>query len=164
MRSAFRNILKIVFISGKFFSYNSIFAHRMKDFTDLLKDGIMVGNKRVMVYIFGVLGDSVERPKYTNTMQWKFQNFTISYGSNGENMGLIKNIYKIKEQVYLLVQKFQKKENLINNELLESSLNKFFWICNLTSDQELLKIEDIYRKCVIVIRIINLIYLFVIVC
>ena len=44
-------------------------------------------------------------------------------------MGLIKNIYKIKEQVYLLVQKFQKKENLINNELLESSLdallNKF---------------------------------------
>ena len=63
-------------------------------------------------------------------------------------MGLIKNIYKIKEQVYLLVQKFQKKENLINNELLESSLNRFFLICNLTSDLELLKIEDIYRKCV----------------
>ena len=81
-------------------------------------------------------------------LERKFQNFTIAYGANGVNIGLIRNFYKINNQVYLIVQKFQKTENLVKDLKIESALNKYFLICDLTSEVKLIKIEEINRKCV----------------
>ena len=61
---------------------------------------------------------------------------------------MIKQIYKIDNQFYCVVQIFQKSKTFTDNLLIESELNKFFLICQLLNEYTLINFENIICKCV----------------
>ena len=67
VRSAFSNIIKILFIHGNLFDFNGIFAKHLTKLTDLLVNGIdiMVSNSvsKVSVHIHALIADNPGRSK-----------------------------------------------------------------------------------------------------
>ena len=62
IRAAFHNILKILLITGKKFTFNGIFNKQMHKLRQLLKDGIVLNNGATFkVYIYGLIGDEPSR-------------------------------------------------------------------------------------------------------
>ena len=51
--------------------------------------------------------------------------FTVN---NFKQIGFIKKIFKIKTEIFFLIQKFEKIKNFSADEVLEAKLNEFFSI------------------------------------
>jgi hypothetical protein len=72
LRTAFYNILKLIYINGKKFSFNSIFENYLNDFKNLLKNGVQIKklNLTIKVHVHGLISDSPARSKICNTKQF----------------------------------------------------------------------------------------------
>ena len=62
--------------------------------------------------------------------------------------GLIKAIYKINSQFYLLIQNFHKIKPFTTNLELEEKLSEFFIISSLSSEYSLINILNVLNKCI----------------
>ena len=61
---------------------------------------------------------------------------------------MIRNIYKINNQFYFLIQNFQKLNSFTKNLSLEEKLNEFFSISFLTTKYSLINIHNVEEKCI----------------
>ena len=68
-------------------------------------------------------------------MQYKYQNYTVAYKSSYLKIGIIRKIYCIESFKHVI-----------------ESLDRFFLICRLTNEFELVKLEKIISKCVLLIN------------
>ena len=84
--------------------------------------------------------------------KFKCQNFTVSYSSLACNLnfGFIINFYKIDNYFYALIQKLKKYKNFTDNSTLEERLNDFFMICELDTEFEIILLDQIINKCVLI--------------
>jgi hypothetical protein len=79
----------------------------------------------------------------------KTQNYTVSFKDKNINqIGFIKKIYKIKNQIFVLMQKFEKINNFSLDAIVEAKLNEFFSISILTHNYAIISIENIQEKCI----------------
>jgi len=72
IRSAFYNILKLVYINGKRFDFNGIFDEKVNDFKKLFKNGIKIEslNLNIKVFVHGLISDCPARSKICNSKQF----------------------------------------------------------------------------------------------
>ncbi len=61
---------------------------------------------------------------------------------------MIRNIYKIKNQFYFLIQNFQNLRSFTKNLDIEEKLNEFFSISSLITNYSLINIHNIREKCI----------------
>ena len=89
-----------------------------------------------------------------NNLEKKTQNFAIAYNNkqNQLTFGLIKNIYNIKNSIYIISQKLVKSKYFSSNHVIEYYLNKYFMICSLSDNLEIIKLENILNKCVLIVN------------
>ena len=51
--------------------------------------------------------------------------------------------------IYALVQTFRKAQNFVSDQTIEEHLNKYFLICHLTEEYEIIHYKNIDTKCVV---------------
>ena len=80
------------------------------------------------------------------------QNFSISYISTASklNFGLIVDFFKYNNKLYAIVQKLTKKKTFSSEEEIEKRLSLFFLIGILIDDYDIVSLENILKKCVII--------------
>jgi hypothetical protein len=86
----------------------------------------------------------------TDNKNFKTQNFTIRYlNSTSYKYGILRNFYNINNVIYALVQTFRKAQNFVSDQTIEEHLNKYFLICHLSEEYEIIHYKNIDTKCVI---------------
>ena len=70
IRNSFYNVLKIVLINSSLFSFNAIFEKQMKNFKELIKNGIQIGNTQFHIKIHSFIADCLGRTKLCNSKQF----------------------------------------------------------------------------------------------
>jgi hypothetical protein len=80
------------------------------------------------------------------------QNFSINYISTASklNFGLIVDFFKYNNKLYAIVQKLTKKKTFSSEEEIEKRLSLFFLIGILIDDYDIVSLENILKKCVII--------------
>jgi hypothetical protein len=94
---------------------------------------------------------SAAKDKY---LKYKYQNYTIAYQSEQKRkIGIIQNFYKIQNSIYCVIQKLEKYKNIIDlteeTSIVIDYLDRFFLICKKSEQLDLIKIEDVISKCVL---------------
>jgi hypothetical protein len=68
-------------------------------------------------------------------------------------VGIIQNFFKIQNSIYCVISKLEKYKNIIelkeNTKSVIDNLERFFIICKRSVNFDLIKIEDIVSKCVL---------------
>ena len=80
------------------------------------------------------------------------QNYSISYISTASklNFGLIVDFFKYNNKLYAIVQKLTKKKTFSSEEEIEKRLSLFFLIGILIDDYDIVSLENILKKCVLI--------------
>ena len=86
---------------------------------------------------------------------YKCQDYTICYEDNGRRkVGIIQNFLKISAKYYCSLEVLEKSAELIDNATenanLIAILDRFFLICHKSKKYELIPIENIREKCVLI--------------
>ena len=84
--------------------------------------------------------------------QRRFQNYAIAYKTNNSTnifFGLIKTYFKISDRIFCIVQKLCKDKSISKDENFESKIDDFFAICSLRNELDMINIENILNKCVL---------------
>jgi len=55
----------------------------------------------------------------------------------------------INNVIYALVQTFRKAKNFVSDQTIEEHLNKYFLICHLSEEYEIIHYKNIDTKCVL---------------
>ena len=87
---------------------------------------------------------------YSEDVQFKNQDYTVRYLKDKQiKYGLIRRFYQISNTIYAIVQCFSKKKNFVNDSIMEHELNKYFLICQLNDELEIINVNNIEKKCII---------------
>ena len=87
---------------------------------------------------------------YTDNMNFRTQNYTIRYlNSSSYKYGIVKRFYYINNEIYALVQILIKAKNFVSDQSIEKELNKYFLICLLSEEYEIIHFKKIDTKCVL---------------
>jgi hypothetical protein len=105
LRTTFYNIIKLIYINGTKFNFNSIFENYLNDFKNLLKNGIIIEslNLTIKIFIHGLISDSPARSKVCNTKQFNGEYgclFCLHPGQNLKRTRVYpysKNIYRLRD-------------------------------------------------------------------
>jgi hypothetical protein len=87
-------------------------------------------------------------------LKYKYQNYTVAYQSEQKRkVGIIQNFFKIKNSIYCIISKLEKYKNIIElneeTQFVIDNLDRFFLICKRSENFDLIKIENIVSKCVL---------------
>ena len=81
----------------------------------------------------------------------KSQNYAVAYTKNSAlHFGIIRKFYKLNHNIYSLIQKLEKADTFVTNPNLEEIASEFFAICVISNYYDLVQIEHISCKCVII--------------
>ena len=86
---------------------------------------------------------------------YKCQDYTICYEENGRRkIGIIQNFWKIADKYYCILEVLLKCAEVVDNgpenPNLISILDRFFLICQKSKSYELIPVENIREKCVLI--------------
>jgi hypothetical protein len=85
---------------------------------------------------------------YCEDAKFKNQDYTVRYLKDKNiKYGLIRRFYQISNRIYAIFQCFSKKKNFVNDPTMEHELNKYFLICHLNDELEIININTIEKKC-----------------
>ena len=112
IRNFFYNILKLFFITGSFFNFNGIFNKHMNDFKEMLQNGINLGDKTIMIYIFGAIADALGTALICNCKQFNGQFGCLKCVHPGTTIGK-KRVYSTQiEPIKRTVEIYQDQLNI----------------------------------------------------
>ena len=135
------DVNKILF--PKQISINNLRDVERKLLNPLVTKDIIITGKRALI-------NCKKFSTNTDNKNFKTQNFTIRYlNSTSYKYGILRNFYNINNVIYALVQTFRKAQNFVSDQTIEEHLNKYFLICHLSEEYEIIHYKNIDTKCVI---------------